>query len=104
MFSINLKRSAATLGVVAGVLAAAGPASAQALPGVVGVKAPASAAGPGSILINNGTGDDQMVLAGSKAPRANSSEVAIESATQLNDVEAIDFNALGTQHGGAPPW
>ena len=29
MFSTNLKRSAATLGVMAGLLAAAGPASAQ---------------------------------------------------------------------------
>jgi hypothetical protein len=37
MFSITLKRSVATLGVVAGLLAAAGPASAQALPGVVGL-------------------------------------------------------------------
>jgi hypothetical protein len=36
MFSITPKRSAATLGVVAGLLAAAGPASAQALPGMVG--------------------------------------------------------------------
>ena len=33
MFSITLKRSAATLGVVAGLLAAAAPASAQILDG-----------------------------------------------------------------------
>jgi hypothetical protein len=39
MFSITLKRSAATLGVVAGLLAAAGPASAQILDGPVLAKA-----------------------------------------------------------------
>jgi hypothetical protein len=38
MFSI--KRSAASLGIVAGLLAAAAPASAQVLPGMVGVKSP----------------------------------------------------------------
>ena len=41
-------------------------------------------------------------LTGSKAPRANSSEIAVEGLRQarnLNDVEAIDFNALGTQVG-----
>jgi hypothetical protein len=37
MLSTTLKRTAATVGVVAGLLAAAVPASAQALPGVVGV-------------------------------------------------------------------
>jgi hypothetical protein len=39
MFSITLKRSAATLGVVAGLLAAAAPASAQILDGPVLAKA-----------------------------------------------------------------
>jgi hypothetical protein len=39
MLSTNLKRSAATLGVVAGLLAAAGPASAQILDGPVLAKA-----------------------------------------------------------------
>ena len=33
MFSINIKRSVATVGVVAGLLAAAGPASAHGLKG-----------------------------------------------------------------------
>ena len=77
MFSITLKRSAATLGVVAGLLAAAGPAGAQVGIGTMGLTTPHS---------------------GSNAPRANSSEIAVESLTQarnLNDVEAIDFNALG---------
>jgi hypothetical protein len=40
MFSSTLERSAATLGVVAGLLAAAGPASAQLPPTASGVKAP----------------------------------------------------------------
>jgi hypothetical protein len=40
MFSITLKRSVATLAIVAGLLAAAGPASAQALPGMVGFTTP----------------------------------------------------------------
>jgi hypothetical protein len=39
MLSITLKRTAATLGVVAGLLAAAGPANAQILDGPVLVKA-----------------------------------------------------------------
>ena len=125
MFSI--KRSAATFGiVVAGLLAAAGPASAQALPGVVGVKAPTSAAGPGSISgeemtkavvsvkapgsanvpaqLSVGTAEvfELNTFGGNDTLRANSGEVAVESVTQarnLNDVEAIDFNALGTQVG-----
>jgi hypothetical protein len=40
MFSTTLKRSAATLGVIVGLLAAAGSASAQAMPAMVGMKAP----------------------------------------------------------------
>ena len=40
MFSSNLKRSVATLGVVAGLLAAAVPASAQVMPGTMGVTTP----------------------------------------------------------------
>jgi hypothetical protein len=40
MFSTTIKRSVATLGVVAGLLAAAGPASAQIGPGTMGVIGP----------------------------------------------------------------
>ena len=47
MFSITFKRSAATLGVVAGLLAAAGPASAQLPPTTNG--APASSGWPGGL-------------------------------------------------------
>ncbi len=59
MFSNNLKRSVATLGVVAGLLVAAGPASAQVMPGMIGVKAPTSAEHH-TPLILPGTADDQM--------------------------------------------
>ena len=45
MFSTTIKRSVATLGVVAGLLAAAVPASAQIGPGTMGVKAPSNDAG-----------------------------------------------------------
>ena len=40
MLSNNLKRSVATLGVVAGLLAAAAPASAQVMPGTMGFTTP----------------------------------------------------------------
>ena len=93
MLSITLRRSAATLGVVlAGLLAAAAPAGAQFWEGT---SLRSQAAGPASAQVLPG-------MMGVKAPRANSSEVAMESVTQarsLNDVEVIDFNALGTQIG-----
>ena len=92
MFSSTLKRSAATLGVVAGLLAAAVPASGQIGPATMGVKAPQAM-------------HLEQISMGVKAPRANSSEIAMESLTQargpanLSDIEAIDFNTLGTQVG-----
>ena len=42
MFSTTIKRSVATLGVAAGLLAAAVPASAQIAPGSMGVKPPST--------------------------------------------------------------
>ena len=98
MFSSTLKRSAATLGVVAGLLAAAVPASAIAdlrpnTPQRSGlVSRPDQTAPRGTPVGSEGV----------KAPHADSSEVAMESVTQtrnLNDVDAIDVNALGTQIG-----
>ena len=56
MFSITLKRSVATLGIVAGLLAAAVPASAQG--GGADFTRLEHRPQPGVIL--NGTGDDQM--------------------------------------------
>jgi hypothetical protein len=119
MFSITLKRAAATLGVVAGLLAAAAPASAQILDGPVLVKAGSSegvkAPVPTSCLVDFAPGVCYFHTV--KAPASPTSEVftsvsnvaprrlqggivpggAIISA--LNDVEAIDLNALGTQVG-----
>ena len=87
MSSINLKRSAATLGVVAGLLAAAAPASAQIGPGTIGVKAPINAE-PLTPLITNGTADDVMEY----AHRANSGEVAVESLTLARKSALMDTN------------
>ena len=119
MVSITLKRAAATLGVVAGLLAAAAPASAQSLPGMIGLKAGSSegvnAPVPASCLVDFAPGVCYFHTV--KAPASPTSEVftsvsnvaprrhqggivpggAIISA--LNDVEAIDLNALGTQVG-----
>jgi hypothetical protein len=68
MFSITLKRSAATLGVVAGLLAAAAPANAMGTSGQ--------------------QGNDALTV---KAPRDNSSEVLMESLTlaRVNLVEEL---------------
>jgi len=61
MFSNTLKRPAATLAVAAGLLAAAGPASAIQFRGdgndAINVKA-----APQGVLITNGTADDQMMI------------------------------------------
>ena len=114
MFSITLRRAAATLGVVAGLLAAAAPASAQSLPGMIGLKAGSSegvkAPVPANCLVDFAPG--VCYLHTVKAPASPTSQVftsvsnvaprrlqggAIMSA--LNDVEAIDLNALGTQVG-----
>jgi hypothetical protein len=92
MFSITLKRSAATLGVVAGLLVAAVPASAQVLPGMIGVttphtgsKAPASPMWVWHEAARNSIGTAEVfelnTFGGSDTLRANSSEVAVESLT-----------------------
>ena len=81
MFSVTLKRSAATLGVVAGLLAAAAPASAQILDGPLMWDTPRA---------NNTWGP--IVYVGTSGG-------ALTLARNLNDVEAIDLNALGTQVG-----
>ena len=81
MFSIALKRSAATLGVVAALLAAAAPASAQILDGPILRNAPRA---------NNTWGP--IVYVGTSGG-------GLTLARNLNDIEAIDLNALGTQVG-----
>jgi len=81
MFSLTLKRLAATLGVVAGLLAAAAPASAQILDGPILWDTPRA---------NNTWGPIVYV-------RTEGGGLTL--ARNLNDVEAIDLNALGTQVG-----
>jgi hypothetical protein len=99
MFSITLKRSAATLGVVAGLLAAAGPASAQ-LPadagGVTtppsGSKAPAGAtwvwheAARNGFTVEVGMGMSEDFL---NAPQLGAA----------NDVSQLSLTQKGTQIG-----
>jgi hypothetical protein len=58
MFTINLKRSVGALAVMAGLLAVAGPASAQG----GGADFTRLEDRPQRVLITNGTGDDQMVI------------------------------------------
>jgi hypothetical protein len=79
MLSTTIKRSVAALGVVAGLLAAAVPASAVTLNG--------SGGGDSATL------DNAEILDAVKAARANSNEVAVESVTQARNLrgEAIDI-------------
>ena len=94
MFSSTLKRSAATLGVVAGLLAAAVPASAM----PIYVQYPSEVVSRPDQTAPRGT---PVGSEGVKAPHADS-RAAMESVTQtrnLNDVDAVDVNALGTQIG-----
>jgi hypothetical protein len=81
MFSITRRRSEAALGVVAGLLAATAPASAQILDGPLKWDTPraGNAWGP---IVYVGTGGGGLTLA-----------------RNLDDVEAIDLNAFGTQVG-----
>ena len=81
MFSITVTRSAATVGIVAGLLAAAAPASAQILDGPIMWDTPRA---------NNIWGP--IVYVGTQGG-------GLTAARNLNDIEAIDLNALGTQVG-----
>lgn len=95
MFSTTLKRSAATLGVVAGLLAAAVPAGAM----PIYMQYPPDVVSRPDQTAPRGT---QVGSEGVRAAHANRSEVAMESVARTqdrNDVEAVDLNALGTQIG-----
>ena len=89
MFRTTIKRSVATLGVVAGLLVAAGPASAQVLPGTIGVKAPTKAGtqvgheGHSAVLIQKH--DHQSALV--KAP-ANAMSAGISGEEMSKAVKA----------------
>jgi hypothetical protein len=115
MFSCTLKRSAATLGVVAGLLAAAGPASAQILDGPVLAKAgPQPEAGgykapkPSVVIDLNDpffrlAGHDTLYArgtqVGSEGVTDNGVPLEIVSFTFKGEVIGLEPNALGTQVG-----
>ena len=87
MLSSTLKRSVAALGVAAGLLAAAGPASAQIGPATVGLTTPRTGPGP------------QVVHPGLKA---DSNEVAVEGlgmVTNNNDPDQMHLTPIrGPSH------
>ena len=110
MFSITLKRSAATLGVVvAGLLAGAGPASAQILDGPVLAKAGPQAAKPAVVAIDlddpffrpasNDTLHARGTQVGSEGVKDNGVSQETVSFTFKGEVIGLEPNALGTQVG-----
>ncbi len=78
MFSSTIKRSVATLGVVAGFLAAAGPASAQVGPSISGLTTPHTGPGP---QIATSDVFELNTFGGNDTLRADSNEVAVEGIT-----------------------
>jgi hypothetical protein len=78
MFSITLKRSVATLAIVAGLLAAAGPASAQSLPGMVGFTTPDDSLQLMTHASEQGWGNTHLYM---KAPTNAGTQVASEGVT-----------------------
>ncbi len=109
MFSITLKRSAATLVVVAGLLAAAGPASAQILDGPILAKAGPQAPKPSVVVID--LNDPFFRLAGNDTRYARGTQVGSEgvednavplepvSFTFKGEMVGLEPNALGTRVG-----
>ena len=95
MFSTTIKRSVATFGVVAGLLVAAGPASAQVLPGMIGVKAPSKATGP------SGAGASfTLDVASSEVFELNTFGLTEhEGAAFRGELIGLEPSALGTQVG-----
>ena len=108
MFSTTLKRAAATLGVVAGLLAAAGPASAQILDGPVLAKAGPQAK-PSVVLIDlndpffrlasNDTLYARGTQVGSEGVTDNGVRLETVSFTFKGEVIGLEPNTLGTQVG-----
>ncbi len=115
MFSTTIKRSVATLGVVAGLLAAAGPASADTLNGSGGgdrafldigttetlIAITADAGSGNDNVWNNGDGTDaakgtQVGSEGVKAPSTEQSWVWHEAARNgVATSEVFELNTLG---------
>ena len=106
MFGTTIKRSVATLGVVAGILVAAGPASAQVMPGMIGVKAPTKAGTQvgheGSKATDpSGAGAGfTLDVAGSEVFELNTFGLTEhEGAAFRGEVTGLEPSALGTQVG-----
>jgi len=106
MFGITLKRSAAALGVVAGLLAAAGPAAAQVLPGTIGVKAPTKAGtqvgheGHNAVAIQKHDHQNALVNAPSKATDPSGAGASFTLGVASSEV--FELNTFGlTEHEGA---
>jgi hypothetical protein len=106
MFSTTIKRSVATLGVVAGLLAAAGPASAQILDGPVLAKAGPQPEAGGYLATDPSSEVDNQIrlsIGGAeaagfvKAP-ANATSVSNEAVDLMNNWVTAPTNA-GTQVG-----
>jgi hypothetical protein len=104
MFS-TLKRAAATLGVVTGLLAAAGPASAQILDGPVLAKAGPQPSvvidlnDPFFRLASNDTLYARGTQVGSEGVTDNGVPLETVSFTFKGEVIGLEPNALGTQVG-----
>jgi hypothetical protein len=114
MFSISLKRSVATLGIVAGLLAAAVPASAQGggadftrLQGQVPQQPRATITMldyEGSPVVASSPKDGpqaymtDVIWQGYANPAHSSNEVAVEGITLAH--EGFEIQALGTRGGG----
>ena len=78
----TLKRSVAALGVVAGILAAAGPASAQVMPGMIGVTAPVQDGSSNTVQF--AALPSKVEISALTTPvDADSSEVAVEGLTRV---------------------
>jgi hypothetical protein len=109
MLSTTLKRSAATLGVVAGLLATAGPASAQILDGPILAKAGPEAPKPSVVVIDlndpffrlasNDTLPARDTQVGSEGAKDNGVPLETVSLTFKGEVIGMEPNALGTQVG-----
>jgi hypothetical protein len=110
MLTITLKRSAATLVVVAGLLAAAGPASAQILDGPVLAKAGPQAPKPSVVVVDlndpffrlasNDTLYARGTQVGSEGVKDNGVPLETVSFTFKGEVIGLEPNTLGTQVGG----
>jgi hypothetical protein len=100
MSSITPKRSAATLGVVmAALLVAVAPASAQIGPGTMGVKAPGPSANvPAQISIGTAEVFELNTFGGNDTLRAGSSEVLMESFTLARGPAKDTFDGGGLTH------